>query len=79
MPVSKNSSKLVPTTVSKDELGKLVSEWRPYCLMLAIYFKTFRYGVGPITGISIARLWQLAEYQYHGMFFPWLCPNSLWR
>ena len=52
----KNPSKLVSTTVSKEELRKLVSEWRPYCLMLAVYFKAFRYGVTPIAGLCIVGL-----------------------
>ena len=53
MSVSKNPSKLVPTTVSKEELGKLVSQWRPYCLILAFYFKVFRFVIAPLAGICI--------------------------
>ena len=60
MSESKKPSKLVPTTVSKEELEKLVSEWRPYCLIAAIYFKAIRYGVLPIAVVCIIG-WAIGE------------------
>ena len=64
--MSTNPTSLVPTTVSREELAKLVSEWRPYCLMTAIYFKLIRYGVSPIAVVCIIG-WAIGEV-------PWYVP-----
>ena len=56
MSVSTRPSKFVPTTVSQEKLGTLVSKWRPYCLMLAFYFNTLRFVVAPLAGLCIIGL-----------------------
>ena len=65
MSASTKPSKLVPTTVSKEELGKLVSEWRPYCLMLAFYFKAFRYMVIPMAIVCLVG-WVIDVVPWYG-------------
>ena len=56
MSLSTRPSKFVPTTVSQEKLGTLVSKWRPYCLILAFYFKALRFVVAPIAGLCIIGL-----------------------
>ena len=62
-------------TVSKEELGKLVSEWRPYCVMLAFYFKAFRYVVLPMAAITLIG-WAIDRVPWYGPVVHTLCRSG---